>query len=242
MFFAMPNGIHGKGSHTHNDKLAVVLRIAGEQLLCDSGTYCYLRDGQTRNRFRSTAAHNTLMVDGKEQNSFLPSTRLIFYSMDEADVSPIEYTESGSALALRASHTGYREKAGVTHIRTVCLCADDQIELEDVLQGVGTRSFESNLHFGPAWRVASVKEEEREIICCIEGPRVVTIVFSSPARLRAKVEAAELSTTFAGKCVTIDKICIRTETAFPAYLTTRISWSRKLQSLQRDFQEYCVKP
>src|SRR6266850_6287097 len=68
LFLAIPNGIIGKGSHTHNDKLSFVLRVDDEEVLCDSGTGCYTRDVATRNRFRSTAAHNTLLIDGTEQN------------------------------------------------------------------------------------------------------------------------------------------------------------------------------
>src|SRR5207302_177785 len=68
LFFAIPNGILGKGSHTHNDKLSFVLRVAGKEVLCDSGTGCYTRDITTRNHFRSTAAHNTLLIDDTEQN------------------------------------------------------------------------------------------------------------------------------------------------------------------------------
>src|SRR6266478_1364264 len=68
LFFAIPNGIFGKGSHTHNDKLSFVLRVGGQEVVCDSGTGCYTRDIALRNRFRSTAAHNTLLIDGTEQN------------------------------------------------------------------------------------------------------------------------------------------------------------------------------
>src|SRR5205807_1327217 len=32
LFFAVPNGISGKGSHTHNDKLSFVLRLGGQEV------------------------------------------------------------------------------------------------------------------------------------------------------------------------------------------------------------------
>jgi hypothetical protein len=31
VFLAIPNGIHGDGSHTHNDKLSLILRIRGQE-------------------------------------------------------------------------------------------------------------------------------------------------------------------------------------------------------------------
>src|SRR5207245_2328124 len=60
LFFAIPNGIFGKGSHTHNDKLSFVLRLDGEEVLCDPGTGTYTRDPNLRNQLRATAAHNTV--------------------------------------------------------------------------------------------------------------------------------------------------------------------------------------
>src|SRR5208283_1976823 len=241
LFFAMPNGIAGKGSHTHNDKLSIVLRIAGQQLLCDSGTYCYLRDANSRNRFRSTAAHNTLVVDGQEQNSISPSTQLLFYVPDEADVSPIKHSESSSGMELRASHAGYKGKAGVTHIRILRLRGEDELEIEDVLQGAGTHSCESNLHFGPAWKVVSIKEEEGGIVCKVRGPRDVTILFSSSARLQGNLQVAELSPTFAGTRIPIDKISIRANAILPTHLTTRIMWNEEVEMLSSELREQFVK-
>jgi hypothetical protein len=60
-------GLGGEGAcaHAHCDLLSFVLWIAGRPLMVDSGTYTY--HGQWRNRFRLTSAHNTLLIDGKDQ-------------------------------------------------------------------------------------------------------------------------------------------------------------------------------
>ena len=52
----------GSGGHSHSDTLSLVLRIGPEELLIDSGTYSYLGDPAARERFRSSAAHNTIRV------------------------------------------------------------------------------------------------------------------------------------------------------------------------------------
>ncbi|MDP8989626.1 MAG: heparinase II/III family protein [Acidobacteriota bacterium] len=57
----------GSGGHSHSDTLSLVLRIAAEELLIDSGTYSYLGDPTARERFRSSAAHNTIRAGGFEQ-------------------------------------------------------------------------------------------------------------------------------------------------------------------------------
>src|SRR6266436_5936543 len=114
LFFAIPTGIFGKGSHTHNDKLSFVLRVGGQEVLCDSGTGGYGRDVTTRNRFRSTAAHNTLVIGGTEQNRIDTGPRGLFILGNEAAVSQIQEGREARGCFLRASHTGYRS-LGVRH-------------------------------------------------------------------------------------------------------------------------------
>jgi hypothetical protein len=57
----------GSGGHSHSDTLSFVLRVGSEELLIDSGTYSYLGDPAARERFRSSAAHNTIRAGGFDQ-------------------------------------------------------------------------------------------------------------------------------------------------------------------------------
>lgn len=61
-------GRNGYGGHGHNDLLSFELNIRGDDLVIDPGTYVYTADAKMRNMFRSTAYHNTLAVEGREQN------------------------------------------------------------------------------------------------------------------------------------------------------------------------------
>lgn len=63
-------GQFGKGGHSHNDQLSILLKIHGIDFLIDNGTYTYTADPNERNRFRATAAHNTLSIKGMEQNDW----------------------------------------------------------------------------------------------------------------------------------------------------------------------------
>lgn len=61
------------GVHLHNDLLSFVYSVGGNDIVVDPGAYVYTPDITKRNEFRSTAKHNTVMVDGEEQNILSPN-------------------------------------------------------------------------------------------------------------------------------------------------------------------------
>src|SRR5216684_3077713 len=223
LFFAIPNGIFGKGSHTHNDKLSFVLRVGGQEVLCDSGTGCYTRDIGTRNRFRSTAAHNTLLIDGAEQNRINTGPGGLFTLGNEAAVSPIQEGREAQGCFLRASHTGYRS-LGVTHTRTIRVVDDRRaFVIEDELEGDGVHNFELNFQLAPN-RSAEVAAAENGILCRILGDRQVQLTVSKLSGHQGSVQPSLISTTY-GVTIPATKVRIRGNTAIPARITTRISWA-----------------
>ena len=58
-------------AHGHADALSFQLYIDGQPIFVDSGTYNYHVTPEDRNYFRSTAAHNTVMIGGREQSEML---------------------------------------------------------------------------------------------------------------------------------------------------------------------------
>ena len=223
LFFAIPNGIFGKGSHTHNDKLSFVLRVGGQEVVCDSGTGCYTRDIATRNRFRGTAAHNTLLIDGTEQNRIHPGPRGLFNLGDEAAVSQIEQGREAQGWFVRASHTGYRS-LGVTHTRTIRVVDGERaFVIEDQLEGHGVHEFELNLQLAPN-RSAELDAAEDGILCRILGDRLVQLTIDGPAGLQGSVEPSLVSTTY-GVTVPASKLRFRGRAAVPMRIATRISWA-----------------
>lgn len=235
LFFAVPNGIFGKGSHTHNDKLSFVLRVGGQEILCDSGTGCYSRDIATRNRFRSTASHNTLRVDGVEQNSINPGPHGLFNLGNEAAATPIGQGRDVLGSFLRASHSGYRS-LGITHTRTIHLVVDESVfVIDDELDGHGAHDFELNLQL-PANRTAELAPVEDVILCHIPGKQQVQIKITGPAGLQAAIQPSLISSTY-GATVPAVKVRIWGRAPFPLRLTTRISWKETADTatLRLDF-------
>ncbi len=74
-YLLMETGPFGR-AHQHEDKLGLICYAAGHRLLTEAGTYSY-DASEWRRYVLSTRAHNTVMVDGMEQNRrALPETRV----------------------------------------------------------------------------------------------------------------------------------------------------------------------
>jgi hypothetical protein len=62
-------GAFGPGSagHSHSDALSLVASSGEGEILIDPGTFTYVGDPVWRERFRGSAAHNTIRVNGRDQ-------------------------------------------------------------------------------------------------------------------------------------------------------------------------------
>jgi hypothetical protein len=222
IFSAMPNGINGKGSHTHNDKLSVIVRIDGEELLRDSGTACYTRDPALRNRFRSTAAHNTVQIDGEEQNRFSTSPENVFRISDDAHVTPIVVEEVDEGQVLRASHDGY-SRLGVLHTRIVKV-AKRSVILEDQFSSSGNHTFEAHFHLHRLWQVAIRQGVGTNVKCSIQGPRrVASLSCQAPTELEMLCQPAGMSMAY-GITAETNRIVVRGSFRGAVRLLSSISW------------------
>ena len=63
---ASPLGMPPLHAHGHLDAASFWLSVAGYEIFIDPGTYLYHSGGEWRRYFRSTAAHNTVRIDGKD--------------------------------------------------------------------------------------------------------------------------------------------------------------------------------
>jgi Heparinase II/III-like protein/Heparinase II/III N-terminus len=220
VFCAMPNGLQGKGSHTHCDKLSVVLRLGTDEVFCDTGSRCYTRSADLRNIDRSTRAHNTLTVDGADQNIIPTDPGLLFQCGNEATVSPIVLPESG-ALAVRASHQGYC-RLGVEHHRTVLLTRCSLLVLDE-LSGAEEHLLELRYILGPEWRVSSEMMTGETVSCTIVGPRRLSLECESESPLALAILPAQISREY-GAELSASCIRIQTTTRLPARVQTRVQW------------------
>jgi Heparinase II/III-like protein/Heparinase II/III N-terminus len=221
IYCAMPNGLCGKGSHTHCDKLSIVFRLGPDEVFCDSGSRCYTRSAELRNLDRSTMAHNTLMVDGADQNILPTDPGMLFRCGNEAVVSRIAVSESGETEA-RASHQGY-SLVGVEHQRTVQL-AERSLLIIDDLSGTEKHLLELRYILGPEWRVSSEMMTGETVSCAIAGPRRLSLQCEAESPLALNVIPGEISREY-GAALPSSCIRIQTTANLPAKVQTRVQWN-----------------
>ncbi|MHA1381552.1 MAG: heparinase II/III family protein, partial [Candidatus Helarchaeota archaeon] len=113
-----PNGQGGRGGHAHNDKLSFELCRDGKDVIVDPGTYLYTADFEARNNLRSTANHNTVMIDNEEQNRLFNGK--VFGMENEAICRCLTWEIGNEKFIFKGSHYGYRKlKNPVIHQRQI---------------------------------------------------------------------------------------------------------------------------
>jgi hypothetical protein len=165
-------GQKGVGGHAHNDQLALVAWLDGAPLVVDSGTARYAADMVLRDRFRGTAAHSTVIVDGQEQSPILPGRP--FALVDAARAPRVQLEDTGARAWIAGEHAGYtRLPCRVRHRRKVTLRRDLEVVIvEDVLSGRGAVGVEQRWHLGqPVARTLSAAARRRlEEVARVLGP------------------------------------------------------------------------
>jgi uncharacterized heparinase superfamily protein len=110
-----PNGANGRGGHAHNDKLSIELVMDGQDVIVDPGTLTYTAHPNRRNQFRSTGHHNTVKIDGQEQNG--PLNDDMFTLPDRVEIRRAHLTETVGRICFE----GHIEYPGAVHKRRICL-------------------------------------------------------------------------------------------------------------------------
>jgi Heparinase II/III-like protein/Heparinase II/III N-terminus len=223
IFSAMPNGINGRGSHTHADKLSFVLRLSDSEVFSDSGTRCYTRDAKLRNQYRSAAAHNVVVVDQQDHNTISQDRQHLFHCGNEAAVIPIEVSAQNGAIVFSASHSGY-SRFGVLCARTLHL-KKNSLTIKDEIQGTGQHAIDLFLQVAPEWTVSSECSSGPSVGCTVRGVRAVDLNCQSDRALQLELQSSEISRTY-GAALPATRIRIRTSGELPTTLVTTIHWGK----------------
>ncbi|MCU0427167.1 MAG: heparinase II/III family protein [Candidatus Kapabacteria bacterium] len=183
-------GMNGWGGHGHNDCLSFEFWLQGQTIITDSGTGCYTSNTALRNRLRSTKAHNTVMIGGKEQTEWL-SGSLWRIQKDELapNVLEVRSGKQGAAhtFALSAEHSGYRQRFGVIHRRYMKFhstlehgklgIVDELIPVEQAMIGISGRAY---FHIPP--EITVTQQDDKTLL--LKAPaQTLTLKAKSPIEL-----------------------------------------------------------
>jgi hypothetical protein len=204
-----PVGVPGTGGHAHCDSLAVELAVGGRPLLVDRGTGVYTSSPEVRNRYRSTHMHNTVRVDGAEQNAFDPNR--LWYMPDCTQAACLEATPT----RFDGQHQGYaRLDSAVVHRRRIAYQPGSRSwEIIDQISGVGRHRIEAFWHFDPTRRVA------------VDGHCVVTdagrLELYGPRGLMIRLAATTHSAGYGKECAA-EYVVAETDADLPVTLQARV--------------------
>jgi hypothetical protein len=141
-----PHGFLSIAAHAHADALSVEVRYGGVDILADPGTYCYHGEPAWRSYFRSTIAHNTVELGGRNQSVDGGP----FLWLEQAKAREIEVADDDIAVRWTAEHDGYLSLTPpARHRRSVRL--DRTARGIDITDEISSSGHDMCLafHFGP---------------------------------------------------------------------------------------------
>jgi len=162
-------GLADRGGHGHNDCLSFEAALDGVHLVSDCGAFVYTRSFEERNRFRSTAYHNTPRVDGEEINRF--KAGLLWDLEYDARPDVRRFEANGDADVFCGAHAGYeRLPAPVTPVRTIVLeHRRHALTVTDAFEGSGRHRIEIPVHLAPG--VGTGKRASGQLVLEARGRR-----------------------------------------------------------------------
>jgi hypothetical protein len=161
-----PLGYLAIASHAHADALSFTLSVGGQPILIDPGTFSYTAS-PWRRYFRGTAAHNTVVVDDRNQSQFGGNFRWV----QHANATLETFYASGDDQTLSAHHDGYRRLDDpVRHRRTWRYTSGiAHLSISDELSCAATHSVAIHWHFAPE---CTVELRERTVIATRSNARI----------------------------------------------------------------------
>ena len=209
----------GTAGHSHSDTLSFVLRRDGEDILIDPGTYTYVADPLWRDRFRGTAAHNTIRINGFDQA--IPRGPFAWQSRPDVEVLGWESSPSWDILTAACSYAGFRHQRKIVFNKTALWI----IVLDRVEGPPGEHRSEQFWHFGE-------KVQQRSASCFQVGKKtLISFETNSEPHLFEAGDYGWLSPALGAK-EPAPILSIEHRATLPASLATIIDLSGKLCTLR----------
>ncbi len=155
--------------HAHGDMLSFELSLNKHRVIVDSGVFEY-EQGELRDYCRSTAAHNTVEIDGENQSEFWGAFRVA----RRARPREVCWNPSASGFQLSAGHDGYERLPGKPrHTRTFLWKNEGVLEIQDVVEAMTDVDAVLRIHLHPACRI--IKQEDKTVLFSYPGGKCLVV-------------------------------------------------------------------
>ena len=171
------NGPDYNLGHTHADALNILITVDEKSLLVDSGVFSYM-PGMQRDYCRSTAAHNTIEIDGKSNAEIWGAFRVA----KRGHTRLLEYVDAEDNVVISASYDGYSKILGRQMIHNRKVCIDKKECIIEIFDSFETKTNiytgNINYHIGP---MSDVRKISNNIITI---DNIHTLEFSQSVDLK----------------------------------------------------------
>jgi uncharacterized heparinase superfamily protein len=196
-------------AHAHADTFGCLVHVAGQPLLVDTGTSTYVA-GALRSHERSTAAHNTVEVDGSNSTEVWGA----FRAARRARVHDMTATCSATLVTIEAGHDGYRTLPGRPFHRRRWSLTERGLRVDDVVTGRGRHIVMVRWHLPPG--AALWLASDSAIVTTPGGKFAVTVTATSLPTLSSGI--TQLAAGYARKVVAPVLSC-RVEATLPVRIS-----------------------
>ena len=180
IFDCGPLGLGSIAAHGHADLLSFILSAYDRSYFIDTGSYTYTANNPYRNYFRSTAAHNTVVIDGKNQSEMGGA----FLWTHKANSFVDEWVSNEHYAKVTGWHDGYHRLSDpVTHRRSIDFDKKALvITINDFIEAKSTHKIEQYFHLSPECNIEKVKDA-----CWYVCNKGIKIKLAIDGRLSCKV-------------------------------------------------------
>lgn len=182
--------------HAHADTLSFELSLFSQRVLVNSGTSCYGNSAE-RLRQRGTAAHNTVVVNGRDSSEVWGGFRV---ARRARPVGP--QVRENSEIQASCRHDGYHELPGRPLHERQWTLGDGWISVFDAVSGM-PHSAEARFHFHPAVWVTCVGDERFGRGVLPNGESFCWRVEQGTARIECSTWHPRFGETHASRCLVV---------------------------------------
>lgn len=170
------------GGHNHCDQLSIEYHDQGQDLIVDPGAMIYSGNAGLRNQYRSTAAHNVLQLDDREQHQFIPNE--LFAMQDRARAAIDAWEIENDSFYFRGHHLAYQDAGWKVSREIHGDFSKGRLDLRDMVELIAATS-EGREFCGRLHLAVGVSVEQTDDLTCslLAGNQQWTLHFSEGLRI-----------------------------------------------------------